>query len=267
MEKSIVKIQNNDLIVSSWDLSIGFDLRHRRVRDLITEHKDRLEKYGELKLSGIYLNNEQFTLENEDTHGHKLAVSTDVKKRRKTKKSGGQIKQYIINYDQYICLLTILPNTEKCLNFKFQLADDFLRMRKILIKDMVQKQNSEWQEQRRLGIISRLTATDAIDDFVKYAEKSGSKSFKMYYRNFTIMQHDCLLAKEMQIYGRKDVRKHLDRQTLNLIELSDNMISQQIAEGIKNQIHYKDLYQHVKTKTEGFAMAVGRTPLRLMEKL
>lgn len=266
MKGSLVKIENTNLIVGTWDLSIGFGMRHTRLKDLINEHKERLEKYGTIKKYGISLNNENLELENENIYDQSLVINNDKKNNKVSRKVGRQIEQYLINEEQYICLVTILPNTEKSLEFKFKLADEFIKMRKILIKLTVNRQNEEWRKKRAEGIIDRKIATDAMQDFANYAKENGSRNFSKYYMVYTKMQNDALLAKERLTKDKNNLRDCIDTRSLGVIQISDQMLAISVAEGIKNKVHYKDLFQEIKNKTEAFGISIGRTPLRLMQK-
>lgn len=266
MNTSIVKIQKNNLIVGTWDLSQGFEMRHRELRDLVEKHSHRLLKYGDLKRSGLGQKNE-FLLEESDSIHDELFVANTHKKTYKIKKrKGGQVEQIMLNYNQYVCLLTILPNTEKCLDFKFLLADEFIRMRKHLINITVQQQNLEWIEKRESGKIERRSSTDAMDDFCLYAKEHGSINYKKYFLIFTKMQHEALFAHEIEQYGYENLRDKLTSEDLDLIRMSDIMIKVGIAEGIKNKVHYKDIYVNVRNKVEAFALSIGRNPLRFIKK-
>ncbi len=240
METNLVKIIKEDLFVGTWDLSQGFDIEHRIIKRHIQNFKEEFERFGDLKKVNI----------------HCLLNTMNIEKKR-----GGQVEQYLLNHEQYVFLGTLLSNTKKAIEFKVKLTEEFFRMRKVLMQIMVQRQNQEWQERRKSGIVDRREATDAIQDLAMYAKENGSKNYKMYYVCISKMQNKIVLGEETKDLAGLNIRDCVDRFSLNLLTVTDRMIAVSIAKGIKNQVHYKDIYKDLFANLEAFAMSMGRTPL------
>lgn len=258
MENSIVKIKNNDLLVGTWDLSRGFEMRHRELRALIEKNRLRLEKYGLIK--PYSLSGDDEILEN--IHDELSVANTQKIKRKR----GGQVEGLMINQDQYICLITILPNTEKSLEFKFRLADYFIKMRKVLIRLSCKKQNAEWLEKREAGKIERRIETDAIKEFIEYAKNQGSQSAEKYYMIISKMENNALVNLEILQQKFDNIRDMLEGFDLTLLQTADMIVSVALREGMKLEMFYKDIYIMARDRVEAFSLTIGRIPLRLAKK-
>lgn len=255
MEKQIVKIEKNDLIVGTFDLSKGFGMRHRTLKDLIEKYKQEFQSLGEVRKGDFYSQDEE---NSSSTFCTKSAKS-------KRQKMGRPIEQFFINEEQYVFLGTLLPNSQQIVKFKLQLTKEFFRMRKVLIKLTVQKQNEEWHAKRAAGIIERRIETDAIKDFIEYAKSQGSQNANKYYMIISKMENASLLHLELINQKFENHRDMVDGFDLDALKMADKMVAQAIAEGMKMQMHYKDIYQLAKDRVEGFALAIGRTPMRLLK--
>lgn len=262
MENSIVKIQNKDLLVGSWDLSQGFEMRHRELRDLIKKNRTKLEKYGEIKSYSLSADNELL----ENIHDEKFVANNDENGSKIKRKRGGQVEGLLINQDQYICLITILPNKEKTLEFKFRLADEFIKMRKVLIRLTVQKQNAEWIEKREGGKIERRLETDAIKEFIEYATAQGSKNAKHYYQQISKMENQSLVNLEILQQKFDNVRDMLDGFDLTSLQMADKIVAVALREGMKLEMFYKEIYILARDRVEAFSITIGKIPFRLINK-
>ena len=256
LSKGIVEIHNNELIVGSWDLSTHFQIEHRSIRKLLKKYKDEFREFGYVKNWNFDQNDDE---NSEGTYCTLGAISHK-------KKSGGQIKECILSYEQYIYLITLLPNTDHIRKLKIKLTEEFFRMRKILIKLAIQKENADWQAKRAAGLIERRLETDAIKDFIEYAIEQGSKNAQMYYVNISKMENNSLLNIELLNQKFKNMRDVVDGFDLTSLQMADKIVAQAIREGMKDNMHYRDIYELARDRVEAFALVIGRTPLRMINK-
>ena len=263
MQNGIVLVRDGQLVVGTWALASGFEMRHARLKELVEKTKDRLEKYGPLKKVSVTQGNEFLDKKEGAIHDQKVVMNRGEK--REKKRRGGQVDQFLINEDQYVCLLTILPNSEKCLDFKFRLADEFIRMRRVLVKLMVQRQSDDWLEKRSQGVVERSVETDAIKDFIEYARAQGSQSADKYYMIISKMENQSLINIELLNQKHDNVREMVDGFDLDALKMCDRIVAQTIRIGMQLSKHYKDIYKDCRDKVEGFSLAIGRTPLRLLK--
>lgn len=241
MENSIVKIEKNDLSVGTWDLSIKMNIEHRMLTRTIEKYIDDFEKgFGFIA-------------------SQRQQIEMDKKGRRP--------KEYILDEPQAMYLLTLLTNMDRVREFKMWLTKEFFKQRKILTQLVVQKQNAEWIHTRESGKIARKEETDHLKIFVDYAKSQGSKNYKMYYISVTVMQYKSLFPCKYEQFSKiGNFRDCLDRSELNILEVSDRIVVQAVTESTKLEKPYKDVFDHLKLRTEGLAMSLGITPLRLLMK-
>ena len=252
-----MKIENNDLLVGTWDLSKGFEMEHRALKRLIEKYKPEFEEFGELK-SNVF--------QQDSTDICYNGVVTN-----RGKKRGREVEEFKINQEQYVYLGTLLTNSEKARKFKKGLTKEFFRMRKILvnqeIQQTVQRQNEEWRIRRETSKKSRRIETDAVKRFVEYASMQGSEHPDKYYMLFTKLAYDTFLANYRGINKVDNIREHATYNELTVLEMAELAIGVALDEFMRLEKHYKEAFSFVKNRLESMALVIGRTPLRLMEEL
>lgn len=154
--------------------------------------------------------------------------------------SGQSMKVYLLNEGQATLLLTYMKNTEKIRAFKKRLVAEFLRMKQVLSE----RQTIEHIETRRQGKFTRRAETDAIQEFTEYARLQGSTNFMMYYKHYSDLANKAV--------GITD-RNLATIVQLNRLELVENIILNQIREGMKQELHYKEIYALCKKQVELFS--------------
>lgn len=239
MDTNIVKIQDEELIVGTWDLSLGFELEHRVLKKFIKKYQSDFEEFG-------------------------FSIASQVQ--RRSIQHGGQIEEYLLTEEQATYLTTLLKNNDIVRKFKRHLTTEFFRQRKLLNKIIIQKQNSDWQAKRAAGLIERRLETDTIKDFIEYATEQGSKNAKMYYVNITKMENNSLLNIELLNQKFENMRDVVDGFDLTSLQMADKIVAQAIREGMRDHDHYKDIYETARDRVEAFALVIGRTPLRMINK-
>lgn len=253
LENGLVKIENNDLVVGTWDLSKGFQIEHRAIKNIIEKHKLHFEDFGPVRKCDISGSDEDFT---DPIRCIKYTMN-------KPKKRGGQVQQFIINEEQYVFLGTLLPNSENIVIFKKKLTKEFFKMRKVLIKLTVQHQNEQWRLQRAQGKIERRLETDAIKEFIEYAKSQGSKSADNYYMIITNMENKSLVNIEIIQQKFKNVRDILEGFDLTSLQMADKIVAVSLREGMTLGMFYKDIYIMSRDRVEAFALTIGKMPFRL----
>ena len=120
-------------------------------------------------------------------------------------------------------------------------------------KALIQQSNLEWQKEREQGKEIRLNLTDEIKNFIEYAVAQGSENANHYYTLITKMQYKALGL----IENNEKINQEF-RNTLNVMELHNLLSAEIIArralmDGIKQSLHYKDIFQMAKINVLQFA--------------
>lgn len=103
------------------------------------------------------------------------------------------------------------------------------------------KQNSEWLETRKQGKLTRRSETDVIASLILMAKKQGSKNADKLYTVYSNLVNKLVGIKSKQ-------RDIVSVETLEHIRLLEDLISKVIANGIENDVYYKNIYQNCKEK-------------------
>ncbi|MCF7995780.1 MAG: Rha family transcriptional regulator [Chromatiaceae bacterium] len=148
----------------------------------------------------------------------------------------------LLNEDQCYFVLTLVKNTERAVALKLNLVKSFRDARAQLAQRDVA---------RLEGKQARRAETDAIKALVDYAKGQGSKSAEMYYVNITRMTNDLLGISA----GERD---HLDPDTLKRLALAETMVDIAIRDGIKADLHYKQVRALAKDRVVGLLPLLGR---------
>lgn len=143
-------------------------------------------------------------------------------------------KYALLNEDQAYFLLTLSRNSDAVVNAKLALVQAFRKARAQLVRADVA---------RIEGKKARLEETDAIKELVQYATDQGSQNAKMYYVNITKMTNQILGIEAGQ-------RDKLPPATLDRIRLAETMIDVTIRDGMREGLHYKEIYALCKEKVQ-----------------
>lgn len=246
----LVMIQNEELLVSTWDLAKGFDVEHRSIKILIDTHKDDFEEVGERKIEPL----------------KRTKVSSFEMTKPTHDKGGRPVEEFLLNEPQATFLITLVRNNKKVLAFKKRLTKEFYKQRKLLIKLIAQKQNVEWLAKRDSGKLERRVETDTIKKFVDYAISQGSSNASKYYMIITKMENQSLFHFDFLDQKFPNLRDVLDGCGLNAMESADRIVGLALREGMEKGIPYKECYQLARDRVESYAKLIGKTPLRLTIK-
>jgi phage regulator Rha-like protein len=175
---------------------------------------------------------------------------------RKVSSGGRPMTVGILNEKQATFLITLMRNSEKVLEFKEKLVDEFFDMRDRLQKVALNHQNQEWQQGRKNSIGVRNNETDVIRSFVEYATSQGSTSANRYYSNISSMENRSLWILEGKF---KNVREMLSGHQLSVIANADLIAARSLIKGMEEGMHYKDIYQMAKNDVEVFSNLIGKS--------
>ena len=202
----LVKIQRDDVFTNSWIISENIGRDHASVTYNIKKFRNRLEKLGHLYSSATRINHR-----------------------------GRPAEVFDLNEQQAIFLMTLFDNTERVLDFKMELAQSFVAMRKLLLE----KQTADWQQTRLQSKQTRLQETDAIKSLVEYAKEQGSQNSQMLYMNYT------KLVKGLTGYDSRDTA---DVNVLTEILVFERMLFGIITDEMTRNTHYRKIYQKAKSQ-------------------
>ena len=206
----LVTIKHKDVFTDSMIIADGTDNQHPSVMRLVRKHLKRLEKYGRVEFMDL--------------------KSVNPKGGRPTK-----IAQ--LNEVQAMYLVTMLDNTDKVLDFKAALVEEFCRMRKVL----AERQTEAWLDSRKAGKLTRRTETDVIKDLIAYAKAQGSQHADMLYQTYS------KLANKMAGISKRDLA---NIKQLNVLDEVESMILHVIKLGMIQGKHYKDIYKDCKRRLQ-----------------
>lgn len=231
--KTDVEIYRDELRCGTFAISEGFNRNHFKVLRLIEKHKIRF----------LRLDNKCFS-------------KSLIIRRVPVKKAGRPTDEIMLNEKQAIFLGTLFRNTDRVLDFKEKLANEFVDQKNLLNSVSMQKQSNEWIKNRASGKISRREETDTIKDFVIYAKIQGSKNSNRYY---TILSK-CVNSTMFDFNGSfKNKRELMTATQLLDVAFADKIVSRGLVEGMNKSLPYKDIYQLVKSRLISLAKMYGKS--------
>lgn len=207
---NLIVIRRDDVFTDSMIIANGTDNQHKSVVRLVRTHLKRLEKYGRVEFSDFKSLNPQ---------------------------GGRPTRIAHLNEIQALYLITLLDNTDKVLDFKALLVEEFCRMRKLL----AERQTSVWLESRKAGILTRRSETDVIKELIEYAKAQGSSHADMLYMTYS------KLANKIAGVSKRDLASV---KQLNILDELESMIYHVIKLGMAAGKHYKEIYKDCKRRLE-----------------
>lgn len=126
---------------------------------------------------------------------------------------------------------------KKAAAFKEAYISAFNKMEKFI----TEKQSVEYLEARAAGKLVRKEETDTIKKLVEYAKEQGSGHADMLYVTYTRLAN--------KIVG---ISKRVEASTIQLSNLTfiERAIWHTIEEGMRQGLHYKEIYKLCKTRME-----------------
>jgi len=208
MQDLSLNLVSNEYRVDSRLLAPELNHRHRTILESIDKYKSQFESLGRLPF--------------QTEKGIELEQGGFAKSTR----------YFLLNEDQCYFLLTLMRNNNHIVQSKLKLVKAFRDAR---------KQLAERDIARLDGKQARRLETDAIKHLVDYAKASGSSRPDMYYANITVMTNKALGIEA----GERD---RMDARQLQLLKLAETMVEIAIRDGLKAELHYKDIYRLCKDR-------------------
>lgn len=229
--KDVVVVHDDELRAGTWLIAQGFEREHKEVIKLVKKYSTRFEKLGDLS-PHIY---------------------------RPNPGAGPPVKEYLLNEPQTSFLGTLFKNqNDTVVDFKLSLVQEFYRMREVLENIKAQHKDIKWLETRKKGKALRLDSTDSIKEFETYATEQGSQNANWYYISLTKMLNGLLFIVDGKF---KNLRDMMTSRQLMIVSGADLVIEKALTDGMKKQIHYKEIYRLAKERVEIFAELHGQSEI------
>jgi len=118
------------------------------------------------------------------------------------------------------------------------------------------KSDAGWKQVRDDSKNVRLEFTGCIKEFTEYATSQGSKSAWRYYGNLTKMEYQALRLIEYKEKVPSNFRNTLDRMQLFMIIMAEHVANETIKQGMKDELHYKEIFLLAKQAVIKYAETV-----------
>jgi len=235
---SFVEIYNNEAMCGTWAIHFGFDREHKEVLKLCRKYVD----------SFMRLDN------------NKGVPNTFIIRKQIRQTAGQPVTEYMLNEQQCIFLGTLFrakANPEdRVLQFKEQLAIDFVKQKRIISSLIAHKSSKEYIRNRAAGKIVRKDETDAIKAFKLYCEEQGSTHADKYYIIFSKVVNSTMFNFQGTF---KNKRESMTANQLLDIKFADRIVERGIMEGMAQCLPYKEIYQLVKGRLISLAGMYGKS--------
>lgn len=206
-QDSLIEIKHDTAFADSLQIAKNFGKQHKHVIQSIEKLLKTDEKIGQNLVQSFYL----------DSYNRKQ-------------------KKYLLSKDAFVFVVQKY-NTLEAHRWQWKYIEAFNKMESILIE----KKSTDWQLTRENGKIIRRSETDAIAQFILYAEKQNSKSANKYYIHFSN-----LVNKTLDI--KKGERDYLTPAMLSHVATFEDQVSSQLLKLMNNEKYYKDIYKDIKNK-------------------
>ena len=209
MKNELVHIRKNDVFTNSWIIAENVGRDHASITYNIKKFLERFKKMGPIYSSATQIN-----------------------------EKGRPAEIFDLNEAQAIFLMTLMDNSEIVLDFKMQLAQAFVVMRKLILE----KQTADWQQARAIGKSTRKFETDAIrDKLIPLAIEQGSTNYNKFYMTYSKLVNSVLKI-------NSDMRETLPYHYVTTIDMLERIIENIISAEVEKGTNYKEIYQVCKAK-------------------
>ena len=120
----------------------------------------------------------------------------------------------------------------------------------VLEQAILDKAKSEWLLTRQQGKLVRREETDAIQVLIEYAKKQGSEHSEKLYMTYSKLVNSLVGIKA-------NSRDKADFRILMVIRQLEDIFTRVITSSMKNEIHYKEIYQICKKQGTQFVEIVN----------
>lgn len=176
----------------------------------------------------------------------------------KVSRGGRPVEYAELNERQATFLVTLMKNSDKVVEFKELLTNEFITMRSRLAELASRQRDKDWLNTRKDGKVVYMQKTDVIKKFVEYATTQGSGSAKRYYTALAKMENSALFFFEQKY---KNMREVLTIKQLMQVATADDVIEKALEEGMKEKLDYHDIYKLAKSRIVAFAGIIGQSPV------
>lgn len=230
----LVLVRDNTTLTTTKIISIETNVKHQNVLQLFKRHEGTIKNFGVIMFDSI--------------------------NPKKGGLGGRPETLYYLNENQLTYFLMLMRNSDKVIEFKIKIAKEFIRMKETLNNIAKEGINDNWSEIRLKGKVSRRKETDIIKRFIKYAVEQGSKSYKknpsLAYTNITKMENKSLFILENKVENLRDI---LNCKQLHEIKQADEIVEKALDDGMKQGLHYKEIYKLAKSRVELFSSLKGKS--------
>lgn len=154
-------------------------------------------------------------------------------------------------------LLVMGMTGQKAMETKLLFNDAFYNM-----KEFIQRQdNEEYLKLTAQSKVVRRELTDALKEFVEYAETQGSESAIWYYKHMSNATYKALgLVEKQKEYGA-DLRKALTNLEIHQLIMAEMVAEHVLLQGVEKGLHYKAIYMMAKDSVVDFCNTQRRIGL------
>ncbi len=228
---NLVFIKDGEPVVDSRILAEKFNKPHKRV--LIAIDKILIDVNNLVNEKRATKNNEYKFTEKERTF------------------KGRQFRYFEMNRNAF-SLVAMGFTGKKALSWKM----DFVEAFNLIEKTLLNRSDIGWKQVRDDSKNVRLELTGCIQEFVNYATGQGSTSATRYYGNITKMEYVALRLLEYNEKVPSNFRDTLDKMTLFMIVMAEHVADQAIKQGMKDKLHYKEIFLLAKQAVIKYAGTV-----------
>ncbi len=183
-----------------------------------------------------------------------------------TNERGRTYKEYKLTRDGFMFLCMGFTGKEAA-RLKESFIEAFNTMETMLL-DRSKNESLEWKQARLQIKQVRRSFTDVVKTFVEYAKSQGSKSADTYYANLTKMEYAALELVEKGSKIPDKFRDTLDTLQFAYLGTAEVQCRQALAEGMRQGMHYKEIYAYAKMVVNQFAnsLKLPPAPSNLLQK-
>lgn len=142
---------------------------------------------------------------------------------------------------------------KKAAAWKEKYIKAFNQMERRLAKE---SEDLQWKQARIQSKQVRKDVADIIKQFVDYASNQGSKSADRYYASITKMEYAALELLQFNEKVPTGFRDTLDSMDLSFLMTAEHVAKNALLQGMKERLHYKEIYILAKDKVNSFADTV-----------
>lgn len=230
MNKLTIICCDNQLYVDSREIAKSTKIRH-------TELTRKIKHYMKVLENAKLRSQEFFVLSNYKTKGNNKTYLCYLV----TKKGCDMIANKMTG--------------EKGILFTALYIEQFYKIE----KQLKEKQSQQWQQTRLESKKNRKLEAEEIKKLVQYAKLQGSENAEKYY--ITLSK---LANKTVGISSTERERANINQ--LNTLILVENIINHRIQEGIKQGLHYKEIYQSCKERLKQFKEIAYLTEIKVIQE-